>query len=153
DAGKLAEEVVVPKRAAELAVGDRSQPDVLLFADHVLDLAVFDRRELGCGDLAALALAARRFEGGGAQQASHVIGAERRLGAGHRVPYLPVVDPGRLAPRVPHIPETVIMDPRISAFTRVFDALCAGTTPSRRAITPPRPAPAPASAARSRISL
>jgi hypothetical protein len=49
DAGKLAEEIVVPKRAAELAVGDRSQPDVLLLADRLLDLAVFDRRELGCG--------------------------------------------------------------------------------------------------------
>src|SRR5262245_18049739 len=46
-AGKLAQEVVVPKRAAELAVGDRSQPDVLLLADRLLDLAVFDRRELG----------------------------------------------------------------------------------------------------------
>src|SRR6266487_6974170 len=87
DAGELAEEVVVPKRAAELAVGDRSQPNVLLLADDRLDHAVFDRRELGRGDLAALALAARRLERGGAQQASHVIGAKRRLGAGHALPY------------------------------------------------------------------
>src|ERR1700730_9076012 len=75
DARKLAEEVVVPKRAAELAVGDRSQPDVLLLADNLLDLAVFDRGELGGGDLAALTLAARRFERGGAEPAAHVIGA------------------------------------------------------------------------------
>src|SRR5947209_6921843 len=70
DAGELAEEVVVPKRAAELAVGDRSQPNVLLLADDRLDLAVFDR-----------------LERGRAQQASHVIGAKRRLGAGHALPY------------------------------------------------------------------
>src|SRR5262249_26770733 len=87
DAVKLAEEVVVPKRAAELAVGDRSQPDGLLLADGRPHLPAFDPRELGRGDLAALALAARRFEGGGTQQASHVIGAKRRLGAGHARPY------------------------------------------------------------------
>src|SRR5262245_846447 len=86
-AGKLAQEVVVPKRAAELAVGDRSQPDVLLLADRFLDLAVFDRRELGRGDLAALALLARRLQRRRAQEATHVIGAERRLGAGHARPY------------------------------------------------------------------
>jgi hypothetical protein len=87
DARKLAEKVVVPKRAAELAVGGGSQPDVLLPADDRLDLAVFDRGELGGADLAALALAARRFERGGAQQAAHVIGAKGRLGAGHALPY------------------------------------------------------------------
>src|SRR5215470_13469947 len=80
DAVKLAEEVVVPKRAAELAVGDGSQPDVLLLADGLLDLAVFDLAELGGADLAALALAARRFERRGAQQAAHVISAKRRHG-------------------------------------------------------------------------
>src|SRR5262249_52845304 len=87
DAGKLAEEVVVPKRAAELTVGARSRPDVLLLADRRLDLAVLDRRELGGGDLAALALLARRLQRRRAQEATHVIGAERRLGAGHARPY------------------------------------------------------------------
>ena len=87
DALEPAEEVVVPKRAAELAVGDGSQPNVLLLADNLLDLAVFDRGELGSADLAALTLATRRFERGGAQQATHVIGAKRRLGAGHVLPY------------------------------------------------------------------
>src|SRR5262249_60398939 len=67
DARKLAEKVVVPKCAAELAVGDGSQPDVLLLADGRLDLAVFDRGELRGADLAALALTARRFDRGGAQ--------------------------------------------------------------------------------------
>src|SRR5262249_22037746 len=118
DARKLAEKVVVPKRAAKLAVGGGAQPDVLLLADDRLDLTVFDRGELGGGDLAALALGARRFERGGAQQTPHVIGAKRRLGAGHALPYR-----------------------------------SRGATPSKRAITPPRPAPRPASPARSRISL
>src|SRR5215510_548367 len=58
DAVELAEKVVVPKCAAEFAVGDRSQTDFLLLADGPLDLAVFDRRELGRGDFAALAPAA-----------------------------------------------------------------------------------------------
>ena len=55
DAVELAEEVVVPERAAELAVGDRPEADLLLLLDDLRDLAVFDRRELVRGDLAALA--------------------------------------------------------------------------------------------------
>ena len=43
DAVELAEEVVVPEGAAELAVGDGLEPDLLLLADDVRDLAVFDR--------------------------------------------------------------------------------------------------------------
>ena len=37
------EEVEVPPGAAELAIGDRLQPDLLLLLDHPLDLAVLDR--------------------------------------------------------------------------------------------------------------
>ena len=33
DAGQFADDVVYPERAAELAVGDRSQADLLLLAD------------------------------------------------------------------------------------------------------------------------
>src|SRR5262249_58021977 len=51
DAVEPAEEVVVPKRAAELAVGDGSQPNVFFLADSLLNLAVFDRGALGRGDL------------------------------------------------------------------------------------------------------
>ena len=37
------EEIEMPPRAAELAVGDRLQADVLLLLDDALDLAVLDR--------------------------------------------------------------------------------------------------------------
>ena len=83
DAVELAEEIVVPKGAAKLAVGHGTKPRFLLLADHGLDLAVFDRLEFFGGDLAALALGARLLEGGGTQEAPDMIGAKRRLGAWH----------------------------------------------------------------------
>ena len=83
DAVELAEEIVVPKGAAKLAVGHGTKPRFLLLADHGLDLAVFDRLELFGGDLAALALGARLLESGGTQEAPDMIGAKRRLGAWH----------------------------------------------------------------------
>src|SRR5712691_5887041 len=46
------EEIEVLPRAAELAVGDRRKPDILLLLDHALDLAVLDRLERGRADLA-----------------------------------------------------------------------------------------------------
>src|SRR5262245_50837056 len=91
DAVDPAEEVVVPEGAAKLAVGDRLEADVLLLTDDLRDLAVLDRLELLGGDLAALAPPARRFQGGGAQQAAHVIGAERRVGAGHDLAALSIL--------------------------------------------------------------
>ena len=83
DAVELAEEIVVPKGAAKLAVGHGTKPRFLLLADHGLDLAVFDRLEFFGGDLAALALGARLLERGGTQEAPDMIGAKRRLGAWH----------------------------------------------------------------------
>src|SRR4051812_2088427 len=62
DAVELAEEIVVPEGAAELAVGDRFEADLLLPADDLLDLAVLDLRERRGVDLAALALCARVLE-------------------------------------------------------------------------------------------
>src|SRR5208282_6142413 len=47
-----AEEIEVPPRAAELAVGRDLEPDLLLFFDDLLDLAVLDLLELSRADLA-----------------------------------------------------------------------------------------------------
>ena len=77
------QEVEMPPGAAELAVGDRREPDLLLLLDDALDLAVLDRLEVGGADLALGALLARLLQGGRAQQAADVIGAERRFGAFH----------------------------------------------------------------------
>src|SRR5437764_8482811 len=83
DAVELAEEVVIPEGAAELAVGDGLEPDLLLTLDDLGDLVILDRRELIGADLATLMLRPRLLQGGGPQQASDVIGAERRRGARH----------------------------------------------------------------------
>ena len=73
-----AEEVVVPERAAIFAVCDRMEPDLLLLADRLDDLAVLDLLELRVGDLAALAFRASLFQRRGTKKAADVIGAEGR---------------------------------------------------------------------------
>ena len=87
DAVEAPEEIEMPPRAAELAVGDGLQADVFLALDDALDLAVFDRLQVGGRDLALGALLARLAQRGGAQQAADMIGAERRLGALHVLPH------------------------------------------------------------------
>ena len=77
------EEIEMPPGAAELAVGDGLQADLLLLLDDALDLAVFDRLEVGGADLALGALCPRLLQRCGAQQAADMVGAERRLGAFH----------------------------------------------------------------------
>ena len=81
DAVELAQEVVVPPRTAELAVSHRLQADQFLPGYQLPDLVVLDRPELGRRDLAGRSPGARRFHRRGAQQASHLVGAERRVGA------------------------------------------------------------------------
>src|SRR5262249_44827657 len=54
DAGQAPEEIEMPPRAAELAVGDGLEPDLLLLADEPGDLAVFDVRQGRGGAFAAL---------------------------------------------------------------------------------------------------
>ena len=83
DAVELAEEIVVPERAAKFAVGDGFEADLLLLLDDLLDLAVLDGLEFCRRDLAALAPGARLLERRRAQQAADVIGAEGRRGAEH----------------------------------------------------------------------
>ncbi len=89
DAVEPPQEVEMPPRAAEFAVGDRLQPGRFLFLDDVLDGAVLDRLERGGVDLAFGALLARLFQRGRPQQAADMIGAERRLGSLHYV-FLPL---------------------------------------------------------------
>src|SRR5579864_5534525 len=73
----------MPPGAAEFAVGDRLQADLFLLLDDALDLAVFDRSQFDCGDVALDALLARPLQRRRAQQAADMVGAERRLGAFH----------------------------------------------------------------------
>ena len=65
DAVEPPEEIEVPPGAAELAVGDRLEADLLLLLDDALDLAVLDRLELG-GVISPLARFSRAsFSAGG----------------------------------------------------------------------------------------
>src|SRR5215831_11327080 len=126
DAIELAEKVVVPEGAAELAVGHRSQPHLRLLFDDRGDLAVFDRAQLVSADLATLALGARVLQRGRTQQAADVVGAERWCGAGHDLHPSP---PRKRGP--------------IFQSRWLWVPACAGTTPSVGYVTPPRPTPAP----------
>ena len=78
------EEIEMPPRAAEFAVGDRLQADFFLALDDADNLAVLDRFQRGGVDLAFGAPLARLLERGRTQQAADVIGAEGGHGAlGH----------------------------------------------------------------------
>src|SRR5207253_5117928 len=79
DAVEHAEEVEMPPRAAELAVGGELQTDLLLLPDHVPDLAILDLLQLRRRDLALFAPGAGLLERSRAQEASHLVGAERGL--------------------------------------------------------------------------
>ena len=68
--------------AAELAVGDRFEPGLLLQRHRVADGAVLDRLELVVGETVLAPGAVRLAQLGRAQQAADVIGAERRAGIG-----------------------------------------------------------------------
>ena len=81
DAVEAPEEIEMPPGAAEFAVGDRLQTDLFLFFDDALDLAVFDRFQVGGGNFAFRPFVARRFQRRRPQQAADVIGAEWRFGA------------------------------------------------------------------------
>ena len=85
-AAELVDEVHVPRRPAELAVGGRLQADVLLHAHDVADGVVLDGPQL-VGATADRRRARSRAsqQALGAQQAADVIGAERRTrDRGHR---------------------------------------------------------------------
>jgi hypothetical protein len=75
----------MPPRAAEFAVGDRREPDLLLLAYDPLDLAIFNGGERGRRYLARGSPRPRILERRRTQQAAHMVGPERRLGALHDV--------------------------------------------------------------------
>src|SRR5262245_8857787 len=81
---QVLEKVEMPERAPELAVGNCLKADLFLFSDCLLDFLILDRLELRQGDLALLALPARRLQRGGPQQAADLIGSERRFLSLHR---------------------------------------------------------------------
>ena len=78
-AADLVHEVHVPRRAAELAVGDALQADVLLHLHDRADRIVLDGLQLRGADAAVLVIVARAQQLLRTQQAADVIGAKRRL--------------------------------------------------------------------------
>jgi hypothetical protein len=74
----------VPRGAAELAVGGRTEADALLHRDGVADRCVLDGAQLVGVDLTAREALAGSQQGRRAQQAPDVIGPEGRSGAGGR---------------------------------------------------------------------
>ena len=82
DPGEPTEEVEVPPVAAELAVGDRVQPDRLFTGGELGDALVLDGLELVGRQLAVLARLARRQQPSRAEQAPDVVGATGELSHG-----------------------------------------------------------------------
>ena len=133
------EKVEVPPGAAELAVGDGLQADLLLLLDHPLDLAIFHRLEVGGADLALGALFPRLLQRCGTQEAADVVGTERGLGSFHGAT-------PTLSPSCPRKRASIFQKPqcpapwspaRAGATPRTTDAVI--PTPRRR---PPRSAAA-----------
>ena len=83
DAVEMAEEIVVPPRAAEFAVGHRLQADRFLPGHELGDLGILDRLQPGRRDLAGRAFGARLLDRRAAQQAADLVGAERGFGTLH----------------------------------------------------------------------
>src|SRR5262249_51485854 len=83
DAVEMLQKIEMPPRTAIFAIRRELEPDLLLFAHDLLDLAVLDLAQGGRGNLAALALGACLFERRGAQQAADVVGAVGRLRSRH----------------------------------------------------------------------
>src|SRR5262245_20473307 len=80
---ELPEEVEVPPRTAELAVGGKLQTYLLLFGKELGNFLVLDALQLRGRDLALLAFGARLFERRRAQQATDHVGAEWWSGRCH----------------------------------------------------------------------
>src|SRR6185503_4394263 len=84
DAIEAPEEIKMPPGTTELAVGGGLEPNLFLLANDALDLAIFHGLEIGRGNFTLGAFRARLFQGCRAEQAAHMVGAERRPGAFHR---------------------------------------------------------------------
>src|SRR5262249_52062522 len=85
------DEVHVPGGAAELAVGRRSQPGVLLHPDDLGDRLVLNGAQLGGGDLARGEVSAGIQQFLRPQQAADVVSPERRqVASGHGFPHITI---------------------------------------------------------------
>ena len=82
DPAERVDEVHVPRRAAELAVGGRLQADLLLLAHDVADGVVLDGAQLVGAQAPGGVLVSRARELGGSQERADVVGAERGAGPG-----------------------------------------------------------------------
>src|SRR5262249_4217635 len=78
-AAQLLEEIDVEVGAAELAVGDRLQPDILLEPDDLGDRLVLDLAQLGRREVALRLFLARLEEVFRPEEAADVVGAEWRF--------------------------------------------------------------------------
>ncbi len=80
---ELLEEVDVEEHAAELTVGDATQPDVLLCGHDPADVGIFDFSKLSAGDEAGGAGLSGVHESAWSEEAADVVGPE--WGSGHLV--------------------------------------------------------------------
>ena len=78
------EEIEMPPRAAQLAVGHCAQADGLLTRDHPRNLTILDERERGRIDVATREPCSRLHERRWPQQTANVIGAKRCALPAHR---------------------------------------------------------------------
>ena len=76
----MTEKVAAPETAPVFAVGHRFQSERRLLGDRAADRLVLDGFQIGCADLAAVALGARLLDFLWSQQAADMIGAERWFG-------------------------------------------------------------------------
>src|SRR5262249_41131294 len=81
DAVEMLQKIEMPPRSAIFAVGRELEPNLLLLARDLLDLAILDLAQGGRGNLAALTLGACPFERRRSQQAADVVGTVGRLGS------------------------------------------------------------------------
>src|SRR5450432_174885 len=79
DAVEMAQEIVMPPLAAELAIGHALETDRFLPGDQLPDLGILDGLQLRWCDLAREALGARLLDRRRAEQRADLVGAERRL--------------------------------------------------------------------------
>ena len=91
DAVEVFEEIVVPPRAAELAIGRELQSAFLLLGDYLPDLRILNRLEMIGADFTVLAFRACVLDRRRTQEAADMVGAEWRLGALHGV-HPPIFD-------------------------------------------------------------
>jgi hypothetical protein len=75
DAVEMLEEVEMPEGAAELAVGDGFETDVLLPLDDLGDLAILDLLQRGGAECALFPLLPGVLQRRGAKKAAHHVGA------------------------------------------------------------------------------